>query len=275
MLQGPKIDDDAWVHEIRIEDTDEGIDVTLAVGTEERLNVPIAEAKQDLYTRLGANPEVMVRVAMEQPSTRKIVARTGEVAGYGWSAFEPAELRHPVEVTESEGSVVLANGVVRVEIDQAGGTFALDGLAGYGRLVDDGDLGDSYNYSPPQQDSVVDTPESVTVRVDERGPVRARARITDHLCVAGPRRGLVTGAWGSSGSPSTPTWSCGLTTPWCASPRPSSTRAGTTACASTCRCPNRRASPTRRAPSPSSPAGSPPRAGPTSSGSRPHPPTGS
>ena len=49
---------------------------------------------------------------------------------------------------------------------------------GYGRLVDGGDLGDSYNYSPPRQDSFVDTPESVTVRVDERGPVRARVRIT-------------------------------------------------------------------------------------------------
>jgi len=178
MLQGPRIDDDAWVHEIRIEDTDEGIDVTLAVGTEERPNVPIAEAKQDLYTRLGARPDAMVRVAMEQPSTRKIVARTGEVAGYGWTAFEPAELEHPVEVNETEGSVVLANGLVRVEIDPVGGTFALDGVAGYGRLVDGGDLGDSYNYSPPQRDSVVDTPQSVTVRVDEPGPVRARARIT-------------------------------------------------------------------------------------------------
>ncbi len=178
MLQGPKISEDAWVQEIRIEDTDEGIDVTLAVGTEERLNVPIAEAKQDLYTRLGANPDVMVRVAMVQPSTRKIVARTGEVQGYGWCAFEAVGLEHPVEVTEPEGSVVLANGLVRVEVDAVSGTFALDGVAGYGRLVDDGDLGDSYNYSPPQRDSVVDTPESVTVRVDERGPVRARARIT-------------------------------------------------------------------------------------------------
>jgi hypothetical protein len=178
MLQGPKISEDAWVQEIRIEDTEEGIDVTLAVGTEERLNVPIAEAKQDLYTRLGANPDVMVRVAMEQPSTRKIVARTGEVQGYGWCTFEAVGLGHPVGVTEPEGSVVLANGLVRVEVDAVSGTFALDGVAGYGRLVDDGDLGDSYNYSPPQRDSVVDTPDSVTVRVDERGPVRARARMT-------------------------------------------------------------------------------------------------
>ena len=178
MLQGPKISDDAWVQEIKIEDTEEGIDVTLSVGTEERPNVPIAEAKQDLYTRLGANPDVMVRVAMEQPSTRKIVARTGEVPGYGWAPFEAVALAHPVEVSEAEGSVALANGLVRVEIDLASGTFALDGVPGYGRLVDGGDLGDSYNYSPPQQDSSVEVPESVAVRIDERGPVRGRVRIT-------------------------------------------------------------------------------------------------
>jgi alpha-mannosidase len=45
-------------------------------------------------------------------------------------------------------------------------------------LVDGGDLGDSYNYSPPGQDSFVDAPRSVEVLVSERGPVRARVRIT-------------------------------------------------------------------------------------------------
>jgi alpha-mannosidase len=116
---------------------------------------------------------------MDQPATRKILARTGEVPGYGWSAFDPVPLAHAVEVTESDGSVVLANGLVRLDVDAATGTFALDGTPGYGRLVDGGDLGDSYNYSPPRQDSFVDTPLSVAVRVDERGPVRARVRITN------------------------------------------------------------------------------------------------
>jgi hypothetical protein len=178
MLQGPKISDDAWIHDVRIEDTDDGIDITIAVGTEEKQGVPIAEAKQDVYTRLGARPDAVVRVAMDQPSTRKIVARTPEVPGYGWTAFEAASLVHPVEASESGSSAVLANGLVTVEIDGATGTFSLNGVPGYGRLVDDGDLGDSYNYSPPRQDSVVDTPEAVTVRVDERGPVRARVRVT-------------------------------------------------------------------------------------------------
>ncbi len=187
MMQGPRISDDAWIHDVLIEDTEEGIDITIAVGTEEKQGVPIAEAKQDVYTRLGARPDAVVRVAMDQPSTRKIVARSGEVPGYGWNAFAPAPLAHPVEVSEPGGTVVLTNGLVRVEVDAATGAFALDGTPGYGRLVDGGDLGDSYNYSPPRQDSFVDTPEAVAVRVDERGPVRARVRITstyawpDHL----------------------------------------------------------------------------------------------
>ena len=67
---------------------------------------------------------------------------------------------------------------MRIDVDPPTGTFALDGTPGYGRLVDGGDLGDSYNYSPPRQDAFVDTPLAVVVRVDERGPVRARVRIT-------------------------------------------------------------------------------------------------
>jgi mannosylglycerate hydrolase len=178
MLQGPRISDDAWVHDIRIEDTEEGIDVTVSVGTEEKQGVPIAEAKQDVFTRLGARPDAVVRVAMDQPSTRKIVARSHEVQGYGWNAFEAAPLAHPVEVAETGAATLLHNALVEVAVDPTSGTFALNGLPGYGRLVDGGDLGDSYNYSPPRQDSFVDTPDSVTVRAVEQGPVRARVRIS-------------------------------------------------------------------------------------------------
>ena len=177
MLQGPRISDDAWVHDVRVEDTADGIDITVTVGTEERPGVPIAEAKQDIYTRLGARPDAVVRVAMDQPSTRRILARVPQVPEYGWLAFEPARLDHPVEVTERGDTIVLANGLAQVEVDRTNGTFALDGTAGYGRLVDGGDLGDSYNYSPPRQDRVVNEPDTVVARVDERGPVRAQVHI--------------------------------------------------------------------------------------------------
>ncbi len=174
MLQGPKISDDAWVQDIVIEEDDEGIDITLTVGTEERPNVPIAEAKQDIFTRLGARPDAVIRVAMDQPPTRRIAARVTDVAGYGWQLFEPAQLQHPLTASD----VTLSNGLVTVEVDRQSGTFALNGIEGYGRLVDGGDLGDSYNYSPPRADTSVDTPTSVSVQLLESGPVRAKAVIT-------------------------------------------------------------------------------------------------
>src|ERR1019366_4475802 len=58
------------------------------------------------------------------------------------------------------------------------GTFSVDGKEGYGQLVDGGDLGDSYNYSPPRHDTLVDAPVAVSVRVLEPGPVRAGVGIT-------------------------------------------------------------------------------------------------
>ncbi len=179
MLQGPKIDNDAWVHAVQIDEDDTGIDLVVTIGPEERPNVPIAEAKQDLYTRLGARPDVMVRVRLDQPPIRRIVARCAEVPGFGWAPFIAAPLVHRATLSEEPttegpaGSVVVENGLVRVVVDRTDGTFSLDGVGGLGRLVDGGDLGDSYNYSPPRADTEVGEPSSVSLEVAERGPVRA------------------------------------------------------------------------------------------------------
>ena len=178
MLQGPKIDNDAWVHDIGIEEDDDGIHITVTVGADERPNVPIAEAKQDIYTRLGARPDAVVHISLNQPPIRRIVAKVEAVPGYGWHPFVPAPLAHPVDAHQRDGTAVLSNGLLTVEVDAALGTFSLNGRPGYGRLVDGGDLGDSCNYSPPRRDVLIETPVSVSVRVIEPGPVRARAAIS-------------------------------------------------------------------------------------------------
>ena len=46
-------------------------------------------------------------------------------------------------------------------------------LEGIGRIVRGFDVGDSYNYAPPEDDVLVDHPDSVRVEWLERGPVRA------------------------------------------------------------------------------------------------------
>ncbi len=177
-LQGPQIEHDAWLQDIVVEEDDEGISVLFSVGPEERHNVPIAQAKRDIYARMEARPDAAIRLGLDQRPVRRIVARVGEVAGYGWQPFQPVPPAHPATVSAPGEPVVLSNGLVSVEVDEVAGTFSLNGVAGYGRLVDGGDLGDSYNYSPPAADSFVDTPEAVAVRVLESGPVRARVAVT-------------------------------------------------------------------------------------------------
>jgi alpha-mannosidase len=61
-----------------------------------------------------------------------------------------------------------------VVVDPADGSFSLNGHGPLGRIVDDGDAGDTYNWSPPDNDVFVPGPESVSVTLDEAGPVRGR-----------------------------------------------------------------------------------------------------
>jgi hypothetical protein len=179
LLQGARISDDAFVTDVSLAVDDTGLDITLVIGPEPRDGVPVEEVKRELYTRLTAAPETEVRLTLDQPPARRILARQAPVPGFGWARFAAAPLVDPVRVDEADtGSVVLTNGLVTVAVDRHSGTFSLDGVAGYGRLVDSGDHGDTYNYSPPEHDSLVDTPDTVSVSVEERGPVRARATVT-------------------------------------------------------------------------------------------------
>jgi len=95
------------------------------------------------------------------------------VPGYGWRSWEPALPPSPV----TADGLVLDNGLARVEVSADDGTFSVNGLAGLDRLVDDGDDGDTYNFSPPAADVVVDRPDHVHVEAVESGPLRARLRV--------------------------------------------------------------------------------------------------
>jgi alpha-mannosidase len=181
---GSQIDTHTWIQDVHVEEDESGIDITIAFGSEERFDVPIASIKQDLYTRLGARPDSVVRIKIDQPPVRRVLARVGEVPGFGHTPLEAVVPAHPVTVEEpgagGEGPVTMANGLVTVVVDGNDGTFSVDGVAGYGKLVDGGDHGDSYNYSPPAGDAVVDTPDTVTVTVGDRGPVRALVTVVAH-----------------------------------------------------------------------------------------------
>jgi hypothetical protein len=134
---------------------------------------------RDQILDLGTQGET-VSLRLFQTPLRRALFDTGEVAGFGWSCFTAVDGDAPggaVHATES----ILANGHLQVEVDAATGTYAIVAeelrVPGLGRIVDDGDGGDTYNYSPPEVDRVVDTPDAVRVTALEHGPVRARVQI--------------------------------------------------------------------------------------------------
>jgi Glycosyl hydrolases family 38 N-terminal domain/Glycosyl hydrolases family 38 C-terminal domain/Alpha mannosidase middle domain len=145
--------------------------------------------------------ELVLRVRQQPRVT--FLASVAEVPGMGWRGWSPGDAAGAAAVTVADGGAevtvadgadeagpVLANGLVTVAVDPADGTFAVDGTPGFGRLVDGGDVGDTYNWCPPAADTLVETPDRVDVAVLERGPVRARVLIvTRHTWPAG-RHGL-------------------------------------------------------------------------------------
>jgi len=113
---------------------------------------------------------------------REVVFQADPVPGFGWRTYTAVEGAGP-DALLSADDTVLRNEHLTVEVDRDDGTFTIttaDGLAfpDCNRLVDGGDGGDTYNYSPPTEDDIVDEPQFVRVDVVERGPVRASLLVT-------------------------------------------------------------------------------------------------
>ncbi|HEX2766020.1 MAG TPA: alpha-mannosidase [Candidatus Limnocylindria bacterium] len=116
--------------------------------------------------------------------SRRTLAAPVPVPALGWTAVRAVEADAPIPdaVTVGGDGRSMSNGRLTVSVADDG-TFELrtaDGveLAGAGRIVDGGDYGDSYNYGPPADDRLVETPARVEVGADLHGPVRGRLRIT-------------------------------------------------------------------------------------------------
>ena len=167
-------------------DDGDGLVVTI-VSDETRTAEPaMAATMAEAWARAGAGARRPLTVRVERAASRRVLTRV-IVPGFGWTLLDadgapPAELAPamaapPVTVTAGPAPQ-MANGLVTVTVDPATGTFAVDDVAGFNRIVEDGDAGDTYNYCPVPGGPVVDGPETVDVAVVESGPLRAQIRVT-------------------------------------------------------------------------------------------------
>lgn len=148
-------------------------DRTLTFHVTARADVPfdIGDVRAALR---GADGDWRVRILADP---RRTVAALVDVPALGLTAVRPVP---PADATEgpvrAEGNV-LDNGLLRAEVRDDGTlglrTPAGDVVEGAGRIVDGGDLGDSYNYAPPAADRIIGDPRTVTVRPVWEGPLVA------------------------------------------------------------------------------------------------------
>ena len=141
--------------------------------------IDLESTREAMLARGVAGETIAVR-QLRAP-VQEVVFAPGDVPGFGWRAFRVVDGAGPTTAVSASGTV-LANEHLRVEVDPSDGTLTIDAdgvqVDGANRLVDGGDGGDTYNHSPPTTDTVVDHPESVSVVVEESGPVRARVAVT-------------------------------------------------------------------------------------------------
>ena len=146
--------------------------------------VELAEARDTL--RGFGRDSHPVAVRMQGPAQRRILVETGPVVGYGWTTLRPGQpttRSGPAAIPVQVSTAALDNGIIRVEFDQDDGSLSIStegGLrvSGLNRYVNGGDGGDTYTWCPPAVDTVVDRPTSVSVQVEEAGPLRGRVAIS-------------------------------------------------------------------------------------------------
>jgi hypothetical protein len=170
---------DGWLNDgrgvdARVSYQDGAVQVTIESDATRRPRLGLASVRAEAYAQAGAHRHEPLVVRVERRASQRVAARVVGVPGYGWAAFHPDPL-HALGVRA--GRTWLDNSIATVEVDSRSGTFSLNGLAGLDRLVDSGDAGDTYTYSPPPDDTVIDEPDSVSVALLEDGPVRGRLRV--------------------------------------------------------------------------------------------------
>jgi mannosylglycerate hydrolase len=177
---------------LHIDASEYGLVLSIRQDAARRASPQVASVMAEAWAQAGARAREPLRVVVHRAASQRIAVQAEGVPGYGWSVWVPA----PMGAGAVRGGPTwLDNGLSRLEVDLDAGTLSIDGLAGLDRLVDGGDEGDTYNYSPPAVDAVVDRPEGVEVEVIEAGPVRGvlrmrRRYLWPQKVVSGERTGI-------------------------------------------------------------------------------------
>lgn len=150
----------------------DGSTVVLRLAAHAPPDTAVEETKRQLWAEVAIRSDDDLVLRVERSEAEIALAHVPAVPGYGWVTWQPGPLAVP---TVTVDGVAMTNGRVSLVVDDGDGTFALDGVSGLDRLVDEADTGDTYNAAPHGR--AQDDPTSVSVEVVEDGPIRGRLRV--------------------------------------------------------------------------------------------------
>jgi alpha-mannosidase len=107
-----------------------------------------AEVRAELERLMATEDDRPCQVVVRQQPGVKVLALVEDVPGFGWAAWTPSTSRPTVPAD----------------------------IQDWFRLVDDGDVGDTYNWCPPVDDEPFEVP-LLDAEVVEGGPLRSRVRL--------------------------------------------------------------------------------------------------
>ncbi|MCC7076687.1 MAG: hypothetical protein IT198_06135 [Acidimicrobiia bacterium] len=132
------------------------------------------------------DPDRRFHVVLTRRPTARLQLLTPEIAPLGWTTLRVTETPEgsDADARSIASPGCLDNGIVRVEFE-GDGTFRLVDPAtrdvlvrGLGVIEDGGDVGDTYNWSPPPTDTLVTEPERAVIEVAESTPLSGAILVT-------------------------------------------------------------------------------------------------
>jgi len=133
------------------------------------------DALSELGQRCERDPSLLISTVLHhREALARVLTLSGKVSGFGWSTWHAQIPKFAVHSPEPD---CLSNGLISVAFNPKDGTYSVNGRQGYGQIIDEVDVGDTYNWCPVEPQVLIDHPESTRAEIVESGPIRGRLRI--------------------------------------------------------------------------------------------------
>jgi alpha-mannosidase len=176
-LNSNQIDDKNFVTGVDVNVQENDTNITINIDSFPNSNFSVDLTVEKVKNIIAEYPDNMVNVSLASKPKQRLLALCNSQPGY---SLVPLSIKTDFIKSTAEDmgeTTLLKNGFIEVVIDKNNGEFSINTIKGFNKIVDSGDQGDTYNYSPPDMDTLITEPINTGVEIVEKGPVRSIVKI--------------------------------------------------------------------------------------------------